>query len=463
MNTYQIFPFEYVEKGSRIIIYGLGKHGMSYIEQVRATKWCEIVGISDIDCSKKMQEYPFFTVDELKKAKADYIVIAILAIKTVNQVYTQLLKHGIQEEKIISTLIRSGEDYKCMPREPYKSEELQVLLQLGGGLGDCVVYLSAYEKMVGMLQKAEIDVQCKKNFGQALFRNKLFLRTIIDSNEKVDYNLYDLVLRLDHSITILKYEKIRCEKYAFELNEKIQLLEATSKCMRNDIKGAGERFAIQVRMAAIKGWNRYYTLGHGKVLGLTADMVHIELEGEYLDKYRELELGKFITVNRGADMKSKYNVMQTKVWPLTYYEKLLLIVKDKYPEYEIVQLGGNDTEQIKGVDRYIKGQSLELVKYILKNSTLHFDCEGGLVHLATALGTKCAVVFGPTLMEYYGYPQNINITAGKCHNCMHLSEDWYVECLKGQNEPECMYGITPEMVFEKISEYLEKIKTENIK
>ena len=43
---------------------------------------------------------------------------------------------------------------------------------------------------------------------------------------------------------------------------------------------------------------------------------------------------------------------------------------------------------------------------------------------------------------------------------MHLTEDWYVKCLKEQNEPECMYGITPEMVFWKISEYLGKVEME---
>lgn len=460
MTIRGVFPFEYVERGSRIIIYGLGKYGLSFIEQVQTTRWCKIVGVSDIDSSKSIWGYPFFSIDELKDVEADYIIIAISVTKTVAQVYLQLLEQGIPDEKIVSTLIRSGENYKRMPQAVQKPDNLQILLQLGGGLGDCVVYLSVYEKMIGMLQKAEIDVQCKRNYGQALFDDKAFLRTMIDVAEKTDYNAYDLILKLEHGITVLRYDVNRCEKYAPELNEKIQMLIVTSKSARNDIKGTGERFAIQVRMALIKGWNRFFTLGHGEVLGLTADMVHIVLAEKYQDEYRKLKLGKFLTLNRGADMTAKYKTMQTKVWPLKYYEELVRIIKEKYPEYEIVQLGDNDTEQIEGVDRYIKGQDLEIVKYILKGSMLHFDCEGGLVHLATALGTKCAVVFGPTPIEYYGYPQNINITAGKCHNCMHLTEDWYVKCLKEQNEPECMYGITPEMVFGKISEYLGKVEME---
>ena len=45
MTINGIFPFEYVEKNSKVIIYGLGKYGMSYIEQVQATGWCDIVGV----------------------------------------------------------------------------------------------------------------------------------------------------------------------------------------------------------------------------------------------------------------------------------------------------------------------------------------------------------------------------------------------------------------------------------
>jgi ADP-heptose:LPS heptosyltransferase len=48
---------------------------------------------------------------------------------------------------------------------------------------------------------------------------------------------------------------------------------------------------------------------------------------------------------------------------------------------------------------------------------MHIDDEGGLVHMATALGTKCAVLFGPTPVGIFGYEQNINICADTCKEC----------------------------------------------
>ncbi|MBR5162824.1 MAG: hypothetical protein IKW79_02235, partial [Schwartzia sp.] len=95
----------------------------------------------------------------------------------------------------------------------------------------------------------------------------------------------------------------------------------------------------------------------------------------------------------------------------------------------------------------------ELVKYVLRNAVLHVDIEGGLVHLATQLGTKCAVLFGPTPVTFFGYPQNINIVSPRCAGCHGLYEDLN-HCAKEQAEPECMRSITPEMVMEAIAKYM---------
>ena len=83
----------------------------------------------------------------------------------------------------------------------------------------------------------------------------------------------------------------------------------------------------------------------------------------------------------------------------------------------------------------------------------HF-IEGGLVHLATNLGTKCVVLFSPTQPNIYAYPNNINIVYATCNGCYGLYENGYA-CARGLEKPECMYSITPEMVMEKIAEYID--------
>ena len=102
------------------------------------------------------------------------------------------------------------------------------------------------------------------------------------------------------------------------------------------------------------------------------------------------------------------------------------------------------------------GQDIELIKYVLKNAIFHLDSEGGLTHLATQLGTKCIVLFGPTQVELLGYSQNINIVASTCKGCYFLYDDM-MKCARDLQEPECMHSITPELVMEKVDTYLMEV------
>ena len=102
------------------------------------------------------------------------------------------------------------------------------------------------------------------------------------------------------------------------------------------------------------------------------------------------------------------------------------------------------------------GVSWPCVAEILRHSLLHIDIEGGLVHLASQIGTKCIVLFGPTQIEAYGYANNINLRAGNCHNCYGLYQDINT-CARGLSDPECMMSITPEMVLTAARKYLDSV------
>ena len=112
---------------------------------------------------------------------------------------------------------------------------------------------------------------------------------------------------------------------------------------------------------------------------------------------------------------------------------------------------------LRSLSKYFLGKPFSFVTNVLSNSMLHIDIEGGMVHLASNLGTKCLVLFGPTQMKYYGYENNINIMAGDCHDCCGLYAD-VNKCARNMEKPECMYSITPEMVTEKIVKYLASLQ-----
>ena len=100
--------------------------------------------------------------------------------------------------------------------------------------------------------------------------------------------------------------------------------------------------------------------------------------------------------------------------------------------FSFVQIGTVTSEPIAECDLILLNQtSLDEVAGLLGQASLHLDNEGGLVHLAACLGTRSAVVFGPTPSDYFGYPANINIEPPVCGGCWFMTRTWMDACAKG--------------------------------
>jgi hypothetical protein len=97
---------------------------------------------------------------------------------------------------------------------------------------------------------------------------------------------------------------------------------------------------------------------------------------------------------------------------------------------KVVQLGVEDDEALEGVVDLRGKTTLRQGAAILANVQLFIGLEGGLVHMARAVGTTSVVIYtGYTTPEETGYPENINLrssTAGaSCWSrvpCQHCQE-----------------------------------------
>lgn len=96
-----IFPFDKVSKGSRIVIYGAGRVGQTFYNQLLKLEYCQIVGWVDRDADIYGRE-EITSVDSLQRMAFDYIVIAIEAKKTTDIVKKQLCDIGVKETKIVT-------------------------------------------------------------------------------------------------------------------------------------------------------------------------------------------------------------------------------------------------------------------------------------------------------------------------------------------------------------------------
>lgn len=266
---------------------------------------------------------------------------------------------------------------------------------------------------------------------------------------------FDLVLevRFEPSILCIDFERIK--------NGSLKLYEALKKLATYQQSDYVElpffQYAnrILIDRAKFLGLNRYTLFNISNAFpGITNQQVEFPLNQEFEGAYEELQLSKYyVTYNYGASDLLRHGVPQVKQWPYEYHVALNQMFKERFPEIELIQVGGSNVTIIPGADRYILGQQLDVVKYVLKNALCHFDCEGGLVHMASQLGTKCFVTFGPTQEWFLGYKNNENILPHVCGECKGLIKDWYIRCYK-YDRPECMYSITPMEVMEKIGKYL---------
>lgn len=470
---FYLFPYENIPQNSRVIIYGAGNVGCCFIKQIMNTRYCKIVAVADKKCEgKDFLGFKYINPSDIKKEVFDFVVVAVNNIFVAEKICNNLIfDYKIAHASIVLGCQRDYsdakenvvEDYVCTRRSVPK---IHIGLSMGPGLGDIIFYKRF---IVELMSKIRCDfcidiyaVSGGYEFVKSIYSD-LSNITIIDGDcsllLKNKYK-YDVVFFL---FILIKFEG----RDSWSLIRKDVLFAKVienliAKIEQNglDMTRCTDQY-IQYERAKRLGENCYTSFNYGGIFNMLDYHVHIPLENKALGIFKKLHLSNYITLTYGwcekVVLKGK---TIDKVWPLEYYEKLVNLLRQTYPEYQLVQVGAKDNTKIAGVDYYAIGLDLEISKYILKYSMLHIDCEGGLVHLATQLGTKCVVMFGPTHISYYGYKENINIIADNCCcECRHLIVGH--ECMRGLNKPECMYKISVEQVFEKIKTYMDGIYNSN--
>lgn len=442
-----LFPFNLVEKESTILLYGMGKCGRAYFEQNKQLKWCNIKYISDKVKPVKEFQYLYIKPELISKIieKIDKIVIAISHPAIVKQVKEWMIKNGISENIIVSSVLEEEMTSGSFGQNAIKRRKSKILLVMVGGLGDYVVYLSFYQKLLDYLPDAEIVIQGRTALLDAIYGKKANAVIITQDMEIKNRFGFDCILELSHFIKVIWHNPTSLPE---KLIKKLEAYEAEYIGRYNTHE---MRDALFIRRMIIAGRNRFDALGGGTIFNLGTVRLKIEYTEYARNIYDKYNLKHYVTFNYGSDKIKETTDEQLKVWPKERYTEWVKQFKETYPDLEVIQIGIKDAVIIDGADRYILGESFEIVKYILKNAIFHLDCEGGIVHLATAIGTKCIVLFGPTPPEYYAYPQNVNLCTRVCKGCMDLSDNWYYECINN-NKQCCMYSIMPEMVMEKIKE-----------
>lgn len=101
-QPFYLFPFEYVNKQAKLILYGAGNVGQSYYNQIKDSSYCQLLLWVDREYEKYTSlGLPVHGLEEIKNIDADIIVIAIQNSYLADEIKNQLMNEGIDKSKLL--------------------------------------------------------------------------------------------------------------------------------------------------------------------------------------------------------------------------------------------------------------------------------------------------------------------------------------------------------------------------
>lgn len=465
MESYHfLFPYERVPQGSRIVIYGAGKMGQAYLEQMKLTGYCKVMALADRNYAQYQNlVVPVISPEKIHDCSPDVVVIALRVQNHLKEFLSVLDAQGISQEKIICgeerqeiSIFMPVVERDDFTHQSHACDEAResLLIYCMGGFGDFIVQKKTVETLMELSPGLAIDILCShgKDFLQFLYADAPQVHGI-ELNLGMRYEAmrdrYAAAITFSgHVSAIVDHLREDCP-FPSHLAQVFQSLQAQAKDMVHSMQMP--LYAAFYR-SIYRGENCYGRMTFGGTIPCRDQKVHIPQDAAAERMLSEKRLGAYVTVNYGNGSAHEERSV-AKSWRRDRFETVIAAIHRGFPELGVVQIGPGDAVPLAGAGHDFLGVPWPMVAELLRHSLLHIDIEGGLVHLASQIGTKCLVLFGPTQIEDVGYPNNINLRAGTCHNCYGLYPDINT-CARGLANPECMMSITPEMVMDKVRKYL---------
>ena len=445
----------------RVIIYGYGVLGRLVYKELSGDKNISVIAIMD-SYPDKIKKAPInVPILSYKDNTDDYDIIIVTAIAAYDAIKSNLLKLGHKNVTNIINFCNTEKIFTIKQEYCKKNNIIIASAYIIGTIGDIIVRKSLIMAIYnqGLLGKdGVIDVYVQENMvdiAEVLFSDCEYVREVRPQNTAYSF----LLKNYDYSITIgvfmvfshIDYNALQCKStdIAYKVEKIFKYISNTGLSAYRVLDDR-----IYYDRCKKSSWNQYEGHYYGEYLSVKDWHVNIPLLKEAELEYKSLKLpDTYLTINYGWSEASDKSQKHCKMWNFSNYDILIKKIKKEFPNIVVIQLGMKNYPVMHNADINIMDKSFEVIKYILRDSVLHIDCEGGLVHLASQLGTKCAVLFGPTPLYYYGYDNNINITAGDCHDCCKLIGDYRL-CARNMIFPVCMEAITPSIILNYIKEYL---------
>lgn len=144
-------------------------------------------------------------------------------------------------------------------------------------------------------------------------------------------------------------------------------------------------------------------------LGLENHAGHPAIKPTYMLRSPIAVLGPYVAVAAGSGVLG-----ELKQAPAAWWQQAITQLKNN--GLKVVQVGGPDDVNLYA-DIDMRNPDLRVQASLVEKAVCLLAPEGGMVHLAAAVGTKAVVLFGPTPVVLFGYPWNTNLSGSLCSPC----------------------------------------------
>jgi ADP-heptose:LPS heptosyltransferase len=319
----------------------------------------------------------------------------------------------------------------------------RLAIKISGGIGDYIV-IARFVRDLAAAERFDFDVYCANESGAAwVFRSVPGFRdTYSDFLFEALAPSYALALIINQFAIVhhvqrgLLDDRQKLTKAAYNLmhfRSKIRTMVDNHPSMDGFLgqKAVFMNFNRTNFLHAMAGAS--YT---GPELDLSYDLSIVERLG--------LTSQDYVTINNGFDPGFVVTRRQaTKCYP--HCEEVVRCFKATFPGIRVVQIGTATSTPIRSADVNLVGKTtLQQAAGLLARARLHIDNEGGLVHIARSLGVRSCVIFGPTSLDYFAYPDNINVRPTFCGGCWWINSTWMDTCPRGFETAQCMTTQKPQ-------------------
>lgn len=345
----------------------------------------------------------------------------------------------------LSTLVKlgiRGSAAGLFPHGGKSGDPLTVLLRGSGGFGD-MLYLSLIARLLFLhFDRARVVILHEHPDADRVFASNPFVMASIslqgDAHQELlrvaaALDIFDLIADVRYVISYATppYSRIPAEFLTVAHSR----AAPWQRYVRREWPYLNNLLA---REASARNMSKYELLGYtGNLPATSADAGDFFPTDPLPVEIEELRQ-PYVTLHHGADrFMSNHDGLSTKNLPESTWSDI--VGRCKVTGIKTIQVGEDREPLIEGVTIDLRGKtSFSQTASVLKYAAAHLDTEGGLVHLARAMGTTSVVAFGPTPPKFFAYEGNINLKPEQCGDCWWISQDWARRCPRGMSKPVCM-------------------------